>query len=29
MATFENAPAASQFMSKIEVSTMTMKRYQK
>lgn len=29
MATFEKAPAASQFMSKIEVSTMTMKRYQK
>lgn len=29
MATFEKAPAAAQFMSKIEASTMSMKRYQK
>lgn len=28
MATFEGAPAAAQFMSKIEASTMSMKRYQ-
>lgn len=29
MATFEKAPAAAAFMSKIEASTMSMKRYQK
>lgn len=29
MATFEKAAAAAQFMSKIEASTMSMKRYQK
>ncbi|MBT9553168.1 MAG: hypothetical protein IV088_20165 [Hydrogenophaga sp.] len=29
MATFEKAPAAAPFMSKIEASTMSMKRYQK
>jgi hypothetical protein len=29
MATFEKAPAAAQFMSKIEASTMSMKRYQR
>ena len=29
MATFEKAPAAAQFMAKIEASTMSMKRYQK
>lgn len=29
MATFEKAPAAAQFMSKIESSTMSMKRYQR
>ena len=29
MATFEKATAAAQFMSKIEPSTMSMKRYQK
>ena len=29
MATFEKATAAAQFMSKIEASTMSMKRYQK
>jgi heme-degrading monooxygenase HmoA len=29
MASFEKAPAAAQFMSKIEASTMKMKRYQK
>lgn len=29
MATFERAPAAAQFMSKIEASTMSMKRYLK
>lgn len=29
MATFETAPAAAAFMSKIEASTMSMKRYQK
>ena len=29
MVTFERAPAAEHFMSKIEASTMSMKRYQK
>ena len=29
MASFEKAPAAAEFMSKIEASTMRMKRYQK
>lgn len=29
MASFEKAPAAAQFMSKIETSTMSMKRYQR
>lgn len=29
MASFEKAPAAAKFMSKIEASTMSMKRYQK
>lgn len=29
MANFEKAPAAAQFMSKIEASTMSMKRYQR
>lgn len=29
MASFEKAPAAAQFMSKIEASTMSMKRYQR
>lgn len=29
MATFEKAPAAARFMSKIETSTMSMKRYEK
>jgi heme-degrading monooxygenase HmoA len=29
MATFEKAPAAARFMSKIDASTMSMKRYQK
>lgn len=29
MATFEKAPAAAPFMSKIEASTMTMKRFEK
>jgi len=29
MASFEKAPAAAQFMSKIEASTMSMKRYRK
>jgi len=29
MATFSNAPAAAKFMSKIDASTMSMKRYRK
>ena len=29
MASFEKAPAATQFMSRIEASTMSMKRYQR